>query len=185
MKKEETVFDLPIVLVIVQTADFLSITAKIIEETLLLGELSFDRSSLFIKGALTITCNAKRLKKQRIILPKANATEAAFIKNVEIIGVDHLTELLAYLRGECTILLTHTIFSNYVTDYAKESFNFTNIKSQYQTKRALQITVAERHNILFIGSLGSGKIMFAQRLSSIMPAMIFDISSVNEQNIFH
>ncbi len=174
LKKEGTVFDLPIALAIVQAGGFLSITAKMVEETLFLGELSLDGSIRFIKGALVIACDAKRLGKRRIILPKANAIEAALIQDVEIIGVDHLTELIAYLRGKCTILPTRTAFSDYVAGHAKECFDFADVKGQYQAKRALQIAAAERPNILFICSPSEGKTMLAQRLPSIMPAMTFD-----------
>src|SRR5438105_7380690 len=100
LKKEGTLFDLPIAVGILLANGFLEVPQDFLHETLFLGELSLDGGIRFIKGALAIAYDAHKLGKRRIILPKANAQEAALISELEIIGVDHLTELVAYLRGE-------------------------------------------------------------------------------------
>jgi magnesium chelatase family protein len=173
LKKEGTLFDLPIAIGILIAAEFLSLKADFLHETLFLGELSLDGGIRFIKGALAIAYDASKLQKKRIIVPKANAHEAALISGLEVIGVDHITELIAYLRGELTIAPTINTFSEQLMSSEGQTLDFEEVKGQSFAKRALQIAAAGRHNILFVGPPGAGKTMLAKRLPSIMPSMSF------------
>jgi len=174
LKKEGTLFDLPIAMGILVASQIVQVDAQFLEETLFLGELSLDGTIKPIKGILPVAYDARTFGKKRLIIPKENAQEAALIKQVEVIGVSNLVELIGFLRKEIILSPEKSCIEDFDTATDEHKIDFSQVKGQPMAKRALQIAAAGKHNILFVGSPGSGKTMLASRLPTIMPPMSFD-----------
>ena len=173
LKKEGTIFDLPIAIGILQAAGLINVSKEFLKETLFLGELSLGGSIKDVNGILAIAYDAKKLNKKRLIVPQKNTGEASLIDGIEVLGPKDLPELIGYLRQEHSITPTVRTMDKIIKE-SENALDFSQVKGQQQAKRALQIAAAGRHNILFIGSPGAGKTMLAKRLPSIMPPMSFD-----------
>jgi len=174
LRKEGTLFDLPIALGILKSIGALGLSDSYLNSSIIIGELSLDGSINPIKGVLAISSDALKLGKQRIILPVGNSQEAALIKDVEVIGLSHLKEIFETVTGKLTTKPTKVDLNAFIKKQKDNSLSFDSIKGQNYAKRAAQIAAAGKHNIIFSGSPGSGKTMLAKCIITIMPDMRFD-----------
>ncbi|MFO7760395.1 MAG: YifB family Mg chelatase-like AAA ATPase [Desulfobia sp.] len=172
IKKSGTGFDLPMAVGILTAAQICN--RENLERYCIIGELSLDGRLRPVQGVLPMMITARQQGLKGALIPSANSREAAVVRDLDIIPVDHLHQAVDFLADSSTIIPAagECEFGN--RDTGNYKLDFCEVKGHDYVKRALEVAAAGGHNILMKGPPGSGKTMLARRLPTILPDLSFE-----------
>lgn len=175
IRKEGSGYDLPLAVGILAAHG--KVSEDLLPDYMMIGELGLDGKLKPVSGILSVAIRARKEKFKGLIVPKENASEAAIVDDLTILGMGNLGDVIGFLNGnktyEPTIIDTRKEFYEHQYNF---DLDFADVRGQENVKRALEVAAAGSHNIILIGPPGSGKSMMAKRLPSILPPLSLDES---------
>lgn len=171
LRKEGPIYDLPIALSILATSRQMEFSR--LENFVIAGELSLNGNVRPVRGGVSLALLARR-EKRDLILPRKSAEEAALVEGVRVYPVDSLADCVNFLNGTLPLAPLTAEKSPFRSRGNAFGVDFSEVKGQTQVRRAVEVAVAGGHNILMIGSPGSGKSMIAKRIPTILPEPTLD-----------
>ncbi len=172
LRKEGPSFDLPISVGILAASD--QVDPQLLGDMLFLGEVSLDGTLRPVTGVLPIAAAAQKLGYGGLVVPVANANEAAVVEGLEVYGFENLSEVSAFLNQPEAYQPVQENVEDRQLYILRPQLDLKDVKGQSHARRALEIAAAGGHNLIFVGPPGSGKTMLARRLPGILPPLAFD-----------
>ena len=169
LPKDAASLDLPIALGLLIADD--QIVANPEVNAVYIGELALDGSLRAVRGALSMAIAARDHGKTHIVVPAANAQEAAVVEGIDVISVGMLAEAVGFLTGNLPLEPVTFSWQNARTTFGTYDVDYVDVKGQEMAKLALTVAAAGRHHIMMIGSPGTGKTLLSQRLGTILPEL--------------
>jgi len=171
VRKQGTSFDLAIAVGLLAADGHLPMSA--LSGAAFLGEVGLDGSMRPIRGMLSMATRCRDEGVQQLMVPQANAAEAALIPELRVYGAESLMQVVGHLRGTARLAPRRVDARDYLA-HADLAPDLADVQGQRVARRALEVAAAGSHNLLFLGPPGSGKTMLARRLPGILPTLSVD-----------